>query len=54
MVMQSSTPCAPPEQTRPRATLAPFLPKHRTVNADQVSSIRVKVVRPERFELPIN
>jgi hypothetical protein len=27
MVMQSSAPCAPDEQTRPRATLAPFLPR---------------------------
>jgi hypothetical protein len=27
MVMQSSAPCAPGEQTRPRATLAPFRPR---------------------------
>ena len=27
MVMQSSAPGAPPEQTRPHATLAPFLPR---------------------------
>ena len=27
MLMQTSAPCAPPEQTRPRATVAPFLPR---------------------------